>query len=667
MTTPEHLSYDAGLERLVRTLTDTPDARVMLIGSSGTGKSTLAEAAAQALDAAGVALDVATLDPGRPMLGVPGAIALGQRRADGWEVVAQAGLATLDAARFRLPLVAASHALLQHARQGVALLIDAPGLTRGPQAAELMEGFVQALGVTHVLMLMQGRDADARALIEPLRALPVEAAIVEAHPLARKLSDGKRLSDRTGRWLAFIDHADATTERLSLDGLPVRGLPPRDAAEWPGLLVGLEGERGEPLGLGVVVDRAGVALDVRWRRWRAGTVRALVLRDARVTGEGDGRRLATTGKAKAEPATPALSKHGGAFTPRLRPDIPLHVSGPSVPGASIRVIAPGDLFDDPMFVLRLDHRQRCLFLDLGEVAKVPTRIVHQATDILMSHAHLDHLGDLPWLLRRRVGMSTPCRIYGPPGLSERVANLVHGFTWDRVELRGPSFEVGEYDEAAATLTWWHVQAGVEGRRQLRVDAVVDQTILHEPRLRVRATTLDHGIPVLAYAVEEPQTFSVRGNVLRAQGWRPDAWLGDLKWRAAAEQLDDLITVPHADGAASEHTVGALADVLLIPQPGQKIVYATDFADTPENRARLVPLASRAHIFICEASFTSADADQAARTGHLTATSCASIAREADVHTLVPFHHSVRYEDDPRQIYDELLATFDRVQVPEPLR
>ncbi len=70
------------------------------------------------------------------------------------------------------------------------------------------------------------------------------------------------------------------------------------------------------------------------------------------------------------------------------------------------------------------------------------------------------------------------------------------------------------------------------------------------------------------------------------------------------------------------------------------------------------------LFFCEASFIVADADHAARNGHLTTRACGEIATAAGVSRLVPFHFSRRYTDNPQQIYDEIHEYCSRVLLPK---
>jgi ribonuclease BN (tRNA processing enzyme) len=109
----------------------------------------------------------------------------------------------------------------------------------------------------------------------------------------------------------------------------------------------------------------------------------------------------------------------------------------------------------------------------------------------------------------------------------------------------------------------------------------------------------------------------------------------------------------------------LAPELLLIRPGDKLVYATDLADTGANRERLVGLARDANTLFCEAAFCEAETERAASTGHLTTRACGEIAVAANVGRLVPFHFSRRYEDDRYQVYGEVRAHCPQTVVPEP--
>lgn len=307
------------------------------------------------------------------------------------------------------------------------------------------------------------------------------------------------------------------------------------------------------------------------------------------------------------------------------------------------------VFGDPLLLVRLLYSRRCLLFDLGDASKLRTRIAHQVTDVFVTHAHVDHIAGFFWLLRARIGEFPPCRLYGPPGFARNIAALVAGVHWDRAGRRAPRFVVTECH--AERLERYEIVTHNEGAEHVATVAATEGLVLEEPALRVRAVLLDHGTPVVAYALEPRVEIHVRRERLAALGLQPGAWLTALKRAVAERSPSSSICLPDGTTRSSEE----LADELFLVRPGPKLVYATDLADTPTNRTRLVSLAAGAHTLFCEATFCEADASRAASTGHLTARACGEIAAAAGVHHLVPFHFSRRYEDERERVYREVQA------------
>lgn len=79
--------------------------RVLFFGEPGTGKSTLVAQLARAFTRAGRTVCGIDADPGSPAFGIPGTVCRGTWRSGEWDVLRCEALCTLDAARFRLPLV----------------------------------------------------------------------------------------------------------------------------------------------------------------------------------------------------------------------------------------------------------------------------------------------------------------------------------------------------------------------------------------------------------------------------------------------------------------------------------------------------------------------------------------------------------------------------------
>lgn len=637
------------------------NARVLLVGASGTGKSTLARAACERLEPGSTTYICA--DPGRPAFGPPGALTRARFEDGGWRILQLEGISTMDCARFRAPLLGALARLSMRCERDTGCVIDAPGITRGLGAIELLAGMLPVLGCQHVFVIKREGE-EQPGFVRALEATGCSITTVIAAEQAKRPSENARYRDRIQSWQEHLGE-DCKELSLARGGIVCGGALPAEQA-WEDRIVALRDKSGDTLSMARIKAATPLkfVLEVP-ASMDASSIHSLVIRDLGFQGD----RIRTLKDQGDEPTSNIVSPADSpttAYTQRSKPNIRIHLGeGPVKQGGSIRSTIVGNLFEDPMVVLRLDHRQRCLFFDLGEVRQVPTRIVHQCSDIFITHAHLDHFGDFPWLLRRMVGSVEPIRLYGPVGITDRVDQMVHAFTWDRIEDRGPRFEVHEL-HSDGVLKRALVQAGVDERKELPEQIIEDGIILDEPRLRVRAVEVDHGCPVLAYSVEEPNKFDVRGNLLKEKGWKPGAWLGELKTLAARRDFDHEVEVTRVDGGIEKVSVEELTDALLIARPGQKIVYATDFSGEEKNREKVIALAKDADLLICESSFEEGDRDQAERTGHLCAKDCAEIARDAGVGLLVPFHLSVRYEQDPTRVYREILEVFDRVHVPAPI-
>ena len=102
---------------------------------------------------------------------------------------------------------------------------------------------------------------------------------------------------------------------------------------------------------------------------------------------------------------------------------------------------------------------------------------------------------------------------------------------------------------------------------------------------------------------------------------------------------------------------ALAEALILRRAGQRLAYVTDVRFTPENVARILPLAAGVDLFVCEAAFLAADAALATERSHLTARQAGWLAREAGAKRLAPFHVSPRYKGREQEIVDEAAEAF----------
>lgn len=625
------------------------DRRVLLFGPMGMGKSTLMTALARHLADRQRDCWCINADPGSPVFGVPGALSIASLLPSGWQVSKLAALCTLDAGRFRLPLVTALHALVEDLPSGI-LLIDSPGVVRGVAGRELLQGLLTAANVDMVLALTNVERTPP--MLDELRALPAEVYLIPAASEAKRPGKRTRARQRTVQWNSYL--ANAIEQTVDLSTMNIAGTPPpvEEPHAWVGRQVAML-QRTHTLVLAEVRrlkdNMLTVAIAAQYSD-DADHADTLLIRDASRNTEG-----------LLETSAPYAPERFTYLPPADVLSMVEISGGPRVAGriGGVDVALVNGVFGDPLLHMRVRHQRRSLLFDLGEGNRLAARIAHQVTDVFISHAHMDHIGGFLWLMRSRLGEYPACRLYGPPGLAKHIAGFISGVLWDRVADNGPKFTVMEYH--GDRLHCYQLQAGYTETTRLADVAVTDGIVVEERGYRIRAAQLDHqGVPVLAYAFEPDKQVNVRKDQLKACGLEAGPWLNDLKQQVISDNYNAMIQLP--DG--KQETAGALTERLLFITPGKKIVYATDLADTADNRQQLTHLAQHAHTLFCEASFIEADVDHAIRNGHLTTRACGEIAATAGVARLVPFHFSRRYTGNPQQLYEEINMYCGRVVLPQ---
>jgi ribonuclease Z len=316
-------------------------------------------------------------------------------------------------------------------------------------------------------------------------------------------------------------------------------------------------------------------------------------------------------------------------------------------------------FGDPGLYVDFRDARRALLFDLGDIGALPPRKILRLSDVFVSHAHMDHFGGLDRLLRVCLGRGPQLRLYGPPGFVERVGHKLAAYTWNLVGRYPGDFAFLVHELAPnGTVRRARFGSRSEFAREPLPDAqAAGGVLLDEPRFRVRAAFLDHGIPCLAFALEEKAHVNVWKNKLVEMGLAVGPWLNELK-RAVAEDLPDGTPVRawwRDRNGEHERTVslGELKARALAVVPGQKLCYVTDLRYHADNEARVAGLAAGADQLFIESVFLSSEAEHAARKFHLTAAQAGSIARAARAKSVVPFHFSPRYLGREAELVAEL--------------
>jgi ribonuclease Z len=300
-------------------------------------------------------------------------------------------------------------------------------------------------------------------------------------------------------------------------------------------------------------------------------------------------------------------------------------------------------FGDPALFVEQLHRREVILFDLGDLSALSARDLLRVETVCVSHMHMDHFIGFDALLRVNIGREKSIRMIGPPGLIDATDNKLHGYTWDLAHKYDADlvFDVWEVTGPAARFRF---KAGFD-REPLDAPFAI-------PGLSLSSAILEHHGPSIAYALSEPCHVNVWPNRLAARGLAPGQWLQALKAAVRDGEADETPIVTPA-GAMP---LGAVRDLVSV-EPGQKLAYVTDVADTPANRARIAELAQGADLLFLEARFAAADGALARDRAHLTTRATGEIARTAGVRRLEPFHFSPRYEGQEAAMIAEVEAAF----------
>lgn len=322
-----------------------------------------------------------------------------------------------------------------------------------------------------------------------------------------------------------------------------------------------------------------------------------------------------------------------------------------------------DPFGDPALYLEFKFERRAMMFDLGDIQPLPARKLLRVSDAFVSHAHMDHFSGFDRILRTCLGRDKTLRLFGPTGFIERVEHKLAAYSWNLVRNYPEDFAI-EISEVRHDGTVARAQFRCrEGFRPdpAGVHPLPPGILLDEEHFLVRATILDHGIPCLAFSLEEKLHVNVWKNRLVEMGLGVGPWLRELKNAVLRGDPDD--TQVRASWRERGRTceagvlLGEIKERALRIVPGQKVAYVVDAVFSEANVRSIVELTRGADLLFIEAVFLDEDSRRAAERCHLTARQAGEIARQAGVRRIVPFHFSPRYDGQEERLRHEAQAAF----------
>ena len=322
-----------------------------------------------------------------------------------------------------------------------------------------------------------------------------------------------------------------------------------------------------------------------------------------------------------------------------------------------------DPFEDPGLYVDLVFERRALLFDLGDLSRLAPRKLLRVSDIFVTHRHMDHFAGFDQLLRLLLGREKAVGVYGTTGLIDAVEHTLRAYSWNLLDgYEGKLvFHVTETDLAGnLTSAAFSSPTGFK-RFEGRTRQSDEGLLLQEPGLHIRATFLDHGEAVLAFALEERAHINVWRNKVEVMGLAIGPWLRAFKEATIRGAPDDtLIEVAWRDRSsdkAASIPLGILKKEIMKITAGRKIAYVVDCSFTDANIEKIVRLAKDADILFIEATFLEADATLAKARHHLTARQAGMIARLAGVKRIVTLHHSPRYKETGHRLAEEAQDAF----------
>lgn len=319
-------------------------------------------------------------------------------------------------------------------------------------------------------------------------------------------------------------------------------------------------------------------------------------------------------------------------------------------------------FEDPLLFVPFRHGNRALLFDLGDIAGLAARDILKISHIFVSHTHMDHFCGFDRVLRILLGRDKDLYLYGPPGFLDNLTGKLAGYCWNLVEAYRNRLvlHATELHPATALTCRYPCHRGFRADGPIR-KAPFDGIVLREPALTVHAVHLDHGTPVLAYALKERFHVNIVTSALDGMGLRPGPWLNRFKallYERADADTPVEIPATGAGQGVRHLSMGALSNAIARISPGQRLAYITDAAGTTANLKRMVALADGVdHLFV-EAAFADTQREVAGAKHHLTACQAGELARLCRVRQYTLLHYSPRYTTCPEVLEAEAAAAFE---------
>ena len=321
-------------------------------------------------------------------------------------------------------------------------------------------------------------------------------------------------------------------------------------------------------------------------------------------------------------------------------------------------------FGDPGLYIAFVFDKHAILFDLGEIDSLSPRDILKISHVFVTHTHMDHFSGFDRLLRLFLGRNKTLSLYGPKGFISNVAGKLAGYSWNLVNRYDNPFSLHITEIHPDRLIYCRFSCR---NRFLPETPVVEKpfnaVLFEAPGWIVSTAILDHGIPCLAFSIQEKFHVNIKKDSLEALGLEVGPWIMDFKQALfAGNDPSSIFQVIDTKRLQSQITfeLGWLSREIAAITSGQKVTYITDAVFRKDNIEKMAALAKGSdHLFI-EAAFLETHKRIAEDKYHLTAWQAGTLAAMAEVRQLTIFHYSPRYTGQEDLLTEEAIRAYNRI-------
>ena len=321
-------------------------------------------------------------------------------------------------------------------------------------------------------------------------------------------------------------------------------------------------------------------------------------------------------------------------------------------------------FDDPGLYIAFIFEKYAILFDLGQIDSLSSRDILKISHVFVTHTHMDHFSGFDRLLRLFLGRNKTLSLYGPAGFINNVAGKLAGYSWNLVDRYDKSFSLNITEIHPDRLICCRFSCRNRFRQETpAVEKPFTAVLVETPGWNISTVILDHGIPCLAFSIQEKFHVNIKKDRLEALGLEVGPWIMDFK-QALFAGNDPSSTFQVIDAKQPQrhisYELGWLSREIAAITSGQKITYITDAVFSQANIDKMVVLTKGSdHLFI-EAAFLEAHRHIAEDKYHLTAWQAGTLAAMAGVRQFTIFHYSPRYTGQDKLLSEEAVQAYNRM-------